>query len=868
MMSRLLTRLVGPDLAESILGDLEEQRAQRASQSLIHAAMWYRSALTGILLRACWTRVREQIRAVTSGALTAGAWLEVKSACRSLRRAPGYACATTGVLAISMTLAILVFAVVDGVLLKPLPYPRSNELAAIQAGWTTRAMVPGTVSVSGSDLAAWRAVAPDVRFAAFTLGGAEQIDEGDRAIGADVSATFLDVLEQQPVLGGFSPEHFTAAQPIKPALLTHAAWDRRFGRDPSLVGRVLQGDNGRSIRVVGILPPEFVFPTALGRFVPEVITPIVERPGAAEDRGRGLQVIARVPTGVDWVGFNARLQAATADVARRFPKRPNQGGSGPFDMVRAAPFETALRSSARVPFSIVFGLAAALVLLACINVTGLAAARAQDRRRELALRRALGAGGGALIRLLVIENAMLITAGALVGVGAAAVLLPALTSLLPVEIALLKPLAIDVRVVAFAVTASAGCVAVTALWPARVTLAGQLRPVLADGAAATHRHRGLGRRVLVTLQVAVALAMAIGGALLVGSWVRVWQQNTGYQVGSTVHVWMSARSTTAWTDIDGLLNTVRAVPGVRAAGGGDIWLLQKAVRGNGFTEPAGVTVTSNVESFGVTAGFMEATGLAPIEGRWLTRDELAAGAPIAVVSERVAREFWPGQPAVGQVLHREARPYAVVGVVPDARYLSLDLEPDGAIYYPLAATERPSLASLFVTFDRRPADALKDITTAIRTQHPLFRVRRAQPLASTLADSIKGRTFQALLFAVFGVAGVIIAGAGILGLAATLASRRTREVGVRMAFGARPAGIARLMVREHLAGAWAGVAIGAVLGAWLARAVTSFLYKMNGFDPLAWAAALLVVVGTIALGALVPALRASRVDPVRALRVE
>jgi predicted permease len=868
MMARLLIRLVGADLAESILGDLEEQRARRAQRSRAGAALWARWALLAILVQAAWMELRGQARSIWGGGIATGGWLEVKSAWRGLRRAPGYGVATTAVLAISLTLAVLVFAVVDGVLLKPLPYPRSDELAAIQAGWTSRPSFAGAVSVSGSDVVAWRSVAPDVRFAAFSLGGAEQIDEGDRAVGADIGAGFLEVLEQRPILGGFAPEHFTTSQPIQPALLTYAAWQRRFGGDPSLVGRVLPGDSGRAIRVVGILPPSFLFPTSLGRFVPEVLTPLVERPNAADDRGRGLHVIARVPAGVDRRGFEARLQAATADVARRFPKRPNQPGPGPFDLVRATPFDTALRSSARLPFSIVFALAAALVLLACVNVTGLAAARAQDRRRELALRRALGAGGGQLIRLLVVENAILIAAGASIGVGVASVLLPFVAALLPPDIAVLKPLVIDVRVVAFAVAAAAVCVGVTAFWPARVTLAGQLRPVLTDGASTTPRRTGLGRRVLVSVQVALALAMAIGGALLVGSWARVWQQNTGYQVGSTVHVWMNARSATTFTDIDNLLNTVRSIPGVRTAGGGDIWLLQRAVRGNAFAEPAGVKVTGNVESFGVTTGFLETTGLAPVEGRSLTHAELMTGASVAVVSERVAREFWPGQPAVGRVLLRKARPYDVVGVVPDARYLSLDLEPDGAIYFPLSANEQPSLISLFVAFDRRPSDALKDITTAINTQHPVFRVRRAQPLTMTLSDSIKGRTFQALLFAVFGVAAVMIAGAGILGLAATLASRRTREVGVRMALGARPAGIARLMVRQHLAGAWAGVAIGAMLGAWLAYGVGAFLYRTGPFDPLAWGAALFVVTGTIALGALVPALRASRVDPVRALRVE
>jgi hypothetical protein len=360
--------------------------------------------------------------------------------------------------------------------------------------------------------------------------------------------------------------------------------------------------------------------------------------------------------------------------------------------------------------------------------------------------------------------------------------------------------------------------------------------------------------------------MAVGGTLLVGSWLRVWRQDTGYQAGSTVHLWMGARTATPWADIDAALQTIRHVPGVQSAGGSDIWLLQRARRGSRFQEPPGAARKIDVESYGVTAGFFETAQLGLLHGRWPTNAELETGASVVIVSDRVATDFWPAQPAVGRTLTDKGRTFEVIGVVREARYMSLDLEPTGAIYAPLRLEDRPALNCVLVAFDPGRPGKLTDVISAIEANHPAFRVRRAQTLTATLADSIRSRTFQAILFGAFGAAGIAIAGIGVLGLTAMLASRRTREVGVRIALGARPAEIARLIVRQELISAWAGLMLGGALGLWLARAVAASLYKTSGFELMPWATAIVIVLVTILTGLVVPAIRASRVDPVRALR--
>ena len=866
-MTRLLTWLLDRDLAESILGDLAEQRARRARTSAAWASLWHSAALAAIVMRAIGAHVRDRTRSVAR-AIASAAWrLELKSALRSLKRTPTYAVTATAVLALSLTLAVLVFAVVDGVLLRPLPYPRAEELVAVTPGWKGRPIRPGTSSVSVSDFLAWKRAAPDVRFAAYGLGDAEQIDDGDRAAAAAVTEEFLDVLRQRPIMGGFRPDHFVAPGKIKPALMTYACWQRRFGGDPAVVGRVLPGDFGRAVEIVGILPPSFLFPTAMGRFVPELLTPLIAPANPDMHRGRGWLVIARVPPTMPLDVLRARLEAAIAEQAVRFPKRADQPGPGPIELAQVDTLDVALRAESRKVFAIVFALAASLLLLACVNVTGLATARTQDRHRELALRRALGAGGGDVVRLLAVEAGLIVVAGAVIGTVAAALLLPSVAAILPSDLALLKPLVIDLRVATFAVAAAAVCVGITCLWPARVTLASRIRSTLSDGAAATTgRQRGLGRRVLIATQVALALAMAVGGALLAGSWLKVWKQDTGYHAGSTVHLWMSARSATPWPDIQAVLETVRRVPGVQSAGGSDMWLLQRAMRGTRFDEPPGAAKKIDVESVGITPGFFETAKLALLHGRWPTLAEFDTGAPVALVSDRVARDYWPAQPAVGRTLTRDGRTFEVIGVVPDARYMSLDLEPTGSLYSPLAVEKDPSLTCVFVAFDPKRSGGLTDVVAAIKAGHPAFRVRRAQTLTATLADSIRSRTFQAILFGAFGAAAVVIAGVGVLGLAAMLAARRTREVGLRMALGARPAELARLIVRQEMPGAWAGLIVGGLLGVGLARAVATSLYKTSGFDLLPWAMAILVVLATIVAGLIVPAIRMSRVDPVQALR--
>jgi putative ABC transport system permease protein len=536
--------------------------------------------------------------------------------------------------------------------------------------------------------------------------------------------------------------------------------------------------------------------------------------------------------------------------------------------MRVQPLGVTLRSASRRTFTTVFLAAAVIVLLACLNVTGLAAARVADRRRELTLRRALGGSSGDLVRLLGAESLVVVGLGSSAGVIASLALVQVVARFLPETLVLFKPLAVDARVVGFAAIASALCVVVTTLWPARAALGASLRPTLADSRGTTRRQRPTSRFVLVSAQVTIGLVLTVGGALLAGSLARVSAEDPGFQVDRTFHIWISSRVPPTWALIESLLDDVRRVPGVSAAGGSNVPFLQRSVMGSSFAAPAGAIEESNVESPGVTRGFFETMGIRLVAGRLPTERELGSGAPVVVVSERVARDYWRGGSVIGQTLVRRGQTFTVIGIVSDARYLALDIDPDGTVYYPLGADEVPTMINLFVRFDRSgPAD-LTSVLSLLSSRHPAFRLRSAQHVATTLGDSVRNRRFQTLIFSAFALAALVIVGAGVLGLVAIVTSRRTREIGVRMALGSRPGQIAWMIVRQELTAVGVGLAAGSLVAAWAVGFVRAYLYKTSVYDPSIWLLAAFAVLTVAAMGALLPALRASRVDPVRALRVD
>ena len=795
-----------------------------------------------------------------------------------MRRSPWYAITAAGVIALGIALGTTVFAIVDGALFKPLPYRDVDRMFAVSTGWSR---LPEPLSsfpvVSEADVREWSAAVPDATLTAFSVADLQMVGTRDWVRCARVDANFFDVIGMSPI-GGFAPADYETTVKVRPALVTQSFWRTRLGADPNAIGRTLTDEHGDGVRVVGILPAGFLFPFPAGAsWTPELLTPRLN--SNPPSRGRSLYVVARLGQSLadreasERLSLAAARVAAAAPVARTSPTASERTRirAQPYDQVELVPVRGALTESLREKAWIVSGAAAALVLLACLNVTSLTVARIRDRWRDLVVRRSLGASAGDLVRLLAVENALIVSLATVLGVLGARGLLAITVRLITSYLIVLKPPAIDNRVLVFDAIAALGCTALVTFMSARAASRASLRSAIAEGGGTTRRERG--RVSIVTGEVAVALVIAVAGALVAGSLIRVWGEDPGFDASRMAVVSISEPAGGSAADIEDLVATVSRLPGVTAAGGVDHAFLEHAFNGSVFDRPAGIEAPQPgsgfpIESVPVTHGYFEAAGLRPTDGRLPTGAEFTSGAPVLVVTDTVARQFWPGRRAIGESLVNQGRLYYVVGVVPDARYMSLDLEPQGEIYWPVAAEPRPHLAYVLVRFDRPGSAALAPIVSQIVQRCPTCWLRRAQMMTAALGASIRPRQFSAWLFSAFGIAALVIVGTGILGLVAMTTNRRRREIGIRMALGATRIVVVRQILREQLASVALGLVIGGIVAAWAVRFVDAYLYKTPTYDPWAWAAAIAALLLISVAGALIPSHHASRIDPVRALRIE
>ena len=771
---------------------------------------------------------------------------ELRQTVRALRAAPWYALTVIAVTAMSIALATTVLALVDRALFRPLPYADAAHTYAVDPEVLAQPSTALQSSAAPIDVTAWTAAVPEARLTAMYTGGLATVGTNESVRSARVDAAFFDVFGVRPVGGGFQPEDFGVLARVPPALITHRFWLRRFGGDPSVIGRTFVADGGDGIKIVGILPAEFVFPSAA---LPDVVVPRPAHDPAS--RGRSLSVFVRLPPGLPASQAASRLSMASAAIA----------GPGDHDAARLFPIRDVLTSGYGQTSWIVLWAAAALVVLGCGNIAGLSIARLQHRRRDLSLRRSLGASRGDLIRLLAIEQGLLVVAGTIAGVWASHQLLAATLRLMP-RYLLLDGATVDARVVALAATTAVLSATVLTLVAARSAARSNVRFVLAEGGATTGRRRSW----ILATQVALALVMTTGAALVGGSLLRVMAEDSGFDIdrSAIVGLQMPAGSSTAEMEI--FAADLRRAPGVRAAGGIDTALVERAFNGSMFDRPAGVARTTIVESMAMTQGFLEAAGLMPVEGRLPRDDEFGTGAPVICVSRSVAAQYWPGATALGQTLTADGRAYTVIAVVPDARYVALDREPEGAIYLPLASAPRQALRRILIRFDSDSAARLPGLMQWMSTRCPRCLINRTQTLADAFSATIRPRRFFAWIGSSFAAAALTIVAAGIFGLVAMISARRRREIGIRMALGATRAMVVRQFLREQFVTVGVGVAVGTAVSIWAVRFLEAYMYKTTLSDPAAWLAAIGILVAVSFVATLIPSLRSTRVDPALVLR--
>lgn len=808
---------------------------------------------------------------------------------RSLGRARWYSATIVSVLGLAMALATTVFAIVDGVLFRPLPYPDSGQLYKIVPGFTGIDAAKNPAAVSIADLRNWVAAAPDVQLTGFSaqrwgdLGGG--LNAENVAGMVRVQANIFDVLGVRPLIGGFHPEDFVQSPATRPVIATYDVWQGRFGGDTAIVGRAFNLNPDSKLRVVGVMPRGFSFPTE-GAEV-SFLTPMVEVPGAPGDaRNFYYEVIARVPPSVGAPALRARVESGMAMAAAALPARgPKPAGTsdrawrmqGPFDQATVAPLSSALGQKSRPLFSAVFLAVIVIVALGALNVSGLMASRVLDRAREIDVRRALGASSGSIARLIGLEALLLIGAGGAIGLLCTPALLHLALSLLPEETVLLKAGRIDWRVVLFVMIGVVALAAPTALWPIRRAL----RRGGASSDRSSPRVRSAGRFAVVAVQVAAAFVLTVTGSLLVGSVLSVYSNAQPIRTDHVIvlegtsfapDAIVNRRSPERALRLAALLDRLRQTPGVAEASITSAQVLRGGNWPSWFIPPEDAAEKrlrrDKVDVQGVMPGYFKVLKPELVAGRLPTDDELRQNARVIAVSENLARAYWPAHSPIGFTLAEgNDPPFTVVGIVKDVRWWAWD-EDGASIYGPFAPLSRYSLFSVVIQASGDTGRVMEDALDTLRSADPLVTYSRAATLDHMFADSIRARRFQSWLFGSFASAALGVVGVGILGLLAMSAARRTKEVGIRQTLGATKAGIIRLFLREQLAPVAVGLVAGGCIAAWTTQFVKASLYGVTSSDVRVWAVAAALIVGVAALGTLVPEVRASRVDPAEVLRAE
>ncbi|HUF47319.1 MAG TPA: ABC transporter permease [Vicinamibacterales bacterium] len=862
--------------------DVDAERPRRAARTV--------RALADAL--ALPLSVRSDLRASRpGGGPVRGLAHDVRHARRVLAGAPWFSCTVIGVLALALTLATTVFAVVDGVLFKPLGLPGEDRLVSIAPGHEGLATRGFGETTSVADLAHWRAAAPEIAFTGLSAqpwGGYGAGINDSAAGGARVLSDFFDVIGVQPLIGGFTPADFEEPARFEPVVITWDVWQRRFGGAPAVLGHEVVLDRHRQAgyRIVGVMPRGFVVPST--RVDVQFLAPLVSTAAARADLRRRTvyEVVARLPEGLEVAAVETRLAAGLSAAAAAFPDRGAKPAEwseaawrrqGPFDRVTVMPLASRVGAESRPLFRAVFVAALLIVAIAAVNVSGLLAARMLDRGREIAIRRALGAGPFTLARLVGLESTLLVGGGLAVGLLLTPILLAIGQSLLPEGITYLKPPTIDLRVVLFGVTSGIVIAIAASVWPLVRALGGT--PGGAPGAVRASMPAGaLGRRLVIAIQVAGAFVLVTSGSLLVGSILSVYAHDRPINTRGVLVIESFVQGPGATMEksperaarVEQLIERLRTVPGAVRVAVTSAQVLRGGNWMSWFTPPEGApTPRIDVDRQAVTAGYYDIIRPELVAGRLPTAAEQASGAPVVVVSESLARAYWPGGQAVGRTLteYGGQDPYEVVGIVRDVRWFAWDRDV-ASIYGPYARLAREPMVSLLIQAEREPARVLAAALAALEQADPLVVPTRAVTLDQMFVDSVRPRRFQAWLFGSFATAGLVVCGAGVFGLLAMTAARRTREMGIRQALGSTPRGLVRLLVTQELVPVVLGLVAGGLLAAWTVQSLDAFLYGVTPGDARVWTASAAMLLATAGLGALVPAVRASRTDPVQALRAD
>jgi predicted permease len=801
---------------------------------------------------------------------------DLKYAARMLAKAPAFTAFAVGVLALGIAANTSIFSFANTVLLRPLPYRDADRLVAVWEDASAIGYPRNTPAVgnfltwneqnrSFEDMAA-------IQEASFSLTGGTNPEE---VLGRGVSWNLFRILGMSPLLGRDFVAEDDRAGAARVAILSHSLWQQSFGGDRNIVGRKIQLD-GENYDVIAVMPRGFAFPDRESAiWVPSAFTD-EER---ANHSNHFLEVVGRLKPGVTLAQTNADLAGIARNLAEKFPSTNTKIGAF------AVPLRQDRVGNLDLAIYVLLGAVGFVLLIACANVANLLLARATGRQREFAVRTALGADRGRIIRQLLTESVLLALLAGAIGMllsnwGAAF-----LAQLVPNGIPRATAAAIDARVFLFslAISMATGIVfgIVPALRVSSVNLSDSLKQ--AGGRSGLGAQGKFTRDMLVVVEVALAMVLLTGAGLMIESFEKVRQADPGFRA-EHVLVMHVPLPETKYPDLakrtaffDQALDRVGHLPGVDSAGITTWVPLTNRGGSSGVTiegrpDPGpGNVLDANTRV--VSKDYFRTMGVTLKSGRFFDGTERVDSPPVAIINETMARQFWPGENPIGRRFKNgtftSTAPWAtIIGIVGDMHQMGLDVPARAEKYYPYAQFKFFAPRYLVVKTAADPAE----MATAIRQQ--IWAVDKTQPVADVMSmkaivdEELSPREMQATLLGSFAAIALILASLGIYAVLSYAVAQRTQEIGVRMALGAQPADVLRMVIGQGLALSFAGIGIGLAGALILTRVLGSLLYGVSATDPITFAGVTVLLTAVAVLACYVPARRAMRVDPMVALRYE
>ena len=816
---------------------------------------------------------------------------DLKYCVRVLVKSPGFLVTAVVTLALGIGANTAIFSVVNSVLLRPLPYPQSQQVVTLGIEWAE-----GGVSdtVESLQYVYWRDHSQALGSVAAvfgSFGGFNLVGDGGpvHVRGSKVTRQFFDAIGVRPMLGrGFSEEEDTPNGP-KAVVISYGLWRSAFGGDSNVTRRSVIL-NGSSYLIAGVLPPGFRFEAGDPSISnPEVLIPL-QLASEPRDRGTNYMVIARIKAGETLAAAQADTDQLTANFERAYPAF-HKGYTQKTVQLHVRPFQQAIVEDVRAPLLALFGAVGFVLLIACVNVANLFLSRATARDREVAIRAALGASASRIFRQLVCESLVLVALAGSAGLALGAWGVRALVAMSPAGLPRIGELSLDWRVLLFTVVVATLVALACGSVAAFRALQADVNAALKQGSGSLDRvpSRAL-TRVLAGGEVALSLVLLSGAALLIATMIHLYRVPTGFDVTNVTSVRISLfsdkyRQTARVANFEKqVVERARQLPGVVSAAAASATPLERGLNTVVFRSGAYSSDPNDpllIEYRSISPEYFRTLGIPLLGGRTFSEADSVDSARVAVINETLARDLWPQQAPLGRPLMvgegpaATTHPRQVVGVVADIKELGLDQPARATVYVPLEQvadsfnemTNYWFAASLLVK-TAQPLHLENELRAIVSSVDPEEPVSSIDSMAEVASRSVAQQRFFMVLMGIFAALALLLATIGIYGVLSYQVARRTREIGIRMALGANRAGVLRHVLGEGMRVILAGVAVGLAGSYATTKLLAGLLFGVEPHDPAALSAVAVILVAAGLGACYVPARRATRVDPIVALRYE